>query len=259
MTWQLEGRLERCLLLALRTPAESVEPLLPVGLRAISFRGYAFWHVVMCRVAQMRPRGWPAGVGFSFHHVAYRLLVAATDAQGNTHEGLYFVRSDADHPLVATLGRSMTDLRFHTARIDSHADTLSVGYDVTGTRRGIADAGVRVVRGSEPGLCADSCFDDLDQMDHWLHYRCVALAPDGRGRLSVLRVERDMAAWREHPVMPAKVKLNFLDTLGQTRTHLEQAWEIEPIAYRWVLGESMPLRADVTAAAAGSLTRFWSL
>jgi hypothetical protein len=54
----------------------------------------------------MRPAGLPAALGIGYWHVAYRLLVRAKLRSGEEITGLYFVRSEADQPLIAAAGIS---------------------------------------------------------------------------------------------------------------------------------------------------------
>jgi hypothetical protein len=67
----------------------------PAGLELITWRGAAFFNIVVCHVDRMRPRLAPRAVGVTHWFVAYRLQVRATSAAGPI-EGLYFLRSDID-------------------------------------------------------------------------------------------------------------------------------------------------------------------
>ena len=126
MTITTVGRLEDCVLLSYRTPAEHVRRLVPRGLELMTHGGFAFWNVVACRVVAMRPRRLPAVAGMSFHQVAYRLYVRAGE-----ESGLYFVRSDVDSKFVATTGNWMTDFRFHPATVRRRHEPGAIRYDVT--------------------------------------------------------------------------------------------------------------------------------
>lgn len=96
----LRGRLDECILLTYRTPADSIRPLLPKGLEPVTHhaRGtaWAFWNIAMCSIEQLRPSPVPRALGMACRVVAYRLLVRAGDVGG-----LYFCRSDIDHSLIA--------------------------------------------------------------------------------------------------------------------------------------------------------------
>ncbi len=98
----LRGRLDECILLTYRTPAEAIRPLLPPGggLEPITHhaRGteWAFWNVALCSIEALRPFPTPHALGMSCQFVAYRLLV-----KGAEQTGVYFCRTDLDHSLIA--------------------------------------------------------------------------------------------------------------------------------------------------------------
>jgi hypothetical protein len=127
----MTGRLSSCVLLSYRTPAAHVRHLVPPPLELVTRGPWAFWNVVACRVERMRPRGAPRWAGVCYHHVAYRLLVRAPGLgpDGRDLEGLYFVRSDADHSLITRGGNVASDFQFHRAEIDLRDETL-IGGDL---------------------------------------------------------------------------------------------------------------------------------
>src|ERR671932_694489 len=83
------GRLDPCWLFAYRTLEEEARRVLPPALEPVTYGGFAFWNVVVCRVRRMRPWFAPAALGVSYWHVAYRLYVRFYPAQGAAIEGLY--------------------------------------------------------------------------------------------------------------------------------------------------------------------------
>jgi len=240
MTITTVGRLEDCVLLSYRTPAERVRELVPRGLQLMTHGGFAFWNVVACRVVAMRPRELPVVAGMSFHQVAYRLYVRAGE-----QSGLYFVRSDVDSRFVATTGNWMTDFRFHPARIRRRHEPAAVGYEVTNTDG--ADAVVCVRSCAIDRADADSCFDTPEEAARVLKYRPVAFAPDERARrVRLAEVFRDERRWEERPVSVVEARFEFLETLGQDDLVLERAIMVAPLDYRWRLGRRLPLTSENT-------------
>jgi len=240
MMWNFRGRLNDALLLSYRTPAESVRELVPPGLQLITRGPWAFWNVVACRVERIRPEGLPAWSGLGYHHVAYRLLTRCITTEADFVDGLYFVRSLADHAFVTAMGKHVTDFKFRPAQIRVDAG----GFEA---RRG--DAPEAVVRLGDPSPAvevaatwpADSCFPTLKDAQEFLRYRPLSMAPDGRGRARLAEVTREDRAWRESVINVAEHRHGLFEELGQTDATLELATAIDPIDYRWSLGRTVGL------------------
>jgi hypothetical protein len=251
---ELRGVLEPCLLLTYRVAADAVRGLLPDGLALSTFRGWAFWNVVLCRVLAMRPRGVPRCLGVDYSHVAYRLHVRAEAAGGRELDGLYFVRSDADRAWLARAGNVMTDLRFEASRIDWAGDNQTMTVRVSNSPSGCGDADVTVRLGTNISLPGDSCFDSPRSAAAFLKYRPLGLATDSTGRrlrlTEVLRNDRD---WHERPVAVERSRFAFFDRLKMPAMHLERAVTVAAIPYRWRLGRSVPL----ATGRADTLCRLW--
>jgi uncharacterized protein YqjF (DUF2071 family) len=250
----MNGRLEECLLMSYRTPARAVRDLVPRGLELLTRDGFAFWNVVACRVEAMRPTGVPRPLGAGYRHVAYRLHVRARTSAGETLDGLYFVRSDADSTRVSRFGNLLTDFRFHRSDVElSHAkdganDVLTLA--IQGRDDAAADALVRVAtqpQGAPAEAPApDSLFTSAAEADRFLRYRPLGLSVDIDGRyLHLARVLRDQSAWRERPVCVIEAHWKFFDALGQDDLRLERATRVDPIDYRWRLGRRVALASPV--------------
>jgi len=237
MMFTMEGRLDECLLLSYRTPASSVQYLLPKGLELITRGEWAFWNVVLCHIDSMRPAGLPRISGISYHHVAYRLLVKAATYDGQVIDGLYFVRSDADSLLVSKAGNLASDFRFHSASIEQEDQENSLIFKVGDSENGIGDARLMVNLIREPGLADDSCFDSFDGARAFLKYRPLGLSCDSNGQiLKLAEVFRDESKWDEKAVSVVETQWNFFEHLKQNDVRLELATRVAPIDYRWRLG-----------------------
>lgn len=244
MTLTMTGRLAECVLLAYRTPAASVRALLPAGLQLVTHGDWAFWNIVVCRVADMRPAGLPAWLGISYSHVAYRLYARARTADGSNVDGLHFLRSDADNPLIAGAGNWFSDFRFHRAAIGLEATDSAVELRVASRtdRRGDASLSARETPVAE--LAPGSCFNTVAEASAFLKYRPLGLAVDARSAtLKLAEVFRDEQQWREHPLRVTAAHWQFLEDLGQHDAKLECATRVAAIDYRWRLGRRSPLAA----------------
>lgn len=248
LPFTMYGRLTECLLMSYRTLAQSVRHLVPRCMELVTRDGWAFWNVVACRVEDLRPAGVPGCLGVSYHHVAYRLHVRARTATGQTLDGLYFVRSDADSALVGRFGNVLTDFRFQAADVElSHSKDAQTGDVVTLAVRGhretdeAADALVRIAAAcngaDHPFPIHCSPFASRAEADQFLRYRPLGLSTDLDGRyLHLAEVLRDESAWRERPVRVIEAHWKFFDALGQDDLHLERATRVDSLDYQWRLG-----------------------
>ncbi len=235
------GRIDPCVLINLRSPADEVATLVPhpLALDTHSARGqsWAFWNIVVCRVIRMRPRHAPAFAGLTYHHIAYRLRVRARD--GSAH-GLYFLRSDVDNPLIATAGDILSDFRFHRAAVErNHTTTLNV--TVT-PKDPAARLELRCDLNTPTSLTPDSVFDTLDAARTRLKYQPLSLAPTATAArnpaLRLAEVFRNEQDWRERPITITHLDARFFNSIPTLKTPptLELATFAEPINYRWRLG-----------------------
>jgi hypothetical protein len=230
------GRIERCWLFVYRTPAEAAGKLLPAPLELVTRGGFAFWNIVVCRIAGLRPAPLPATVGLGYWHVAYRLHVRAPMEDGPVLEGLHFLRSDCDQPLVALAGNLITDFRFHRAgiRIEEKGSAVRGRIRAKG-----GEAIFRLNRQAPTGLSASSPFTSLAEAAEWLKYKPCGLSPAGGESVNAVRVIRKETAWRSRLVTVQEARWEFL---ALQETELELCYEVEPIHYQWERGRILRVR-----------------
>lgn len=235
------GRLESCFLLSYAVEHAKVVHLVPAGLELLRVRDTAFLNIVVCRVTCMRPALFPRWLGMTFWQVAYRLQIRATLAGGESIEGLFFLRSDVDRPLLSFVGNLMTDFRFHPAHIRVAAKGLDSEISVGSGSGGEARVVVRREVGDQ-APSPDSVFATIEDRERLLEYAPFGLALDGDGRwLRIAEVIRDDRAWKERPAAVITDRWDYLDSLGLRGRRLERAMEVAPIEYRWRLGRSEPM------------------
>ena len=232
----VRGSIRRCWLFSWRTPAGCVRSQVPAPLELVTCGGFAFWNVVVCEMAAMRPAPLPAWMGLGYWHVAYRLHVRLREAGGRDLEGLYFVRSDCDHRLVAGLGNVLTDFRFRTARITVAQSAESVEGRISASE---APAHFCIDRTTAPTLAAGSPFTDLAEAAAFLKYKPRAFSPVAPDAVNAVQVVRDEDAWRSRAVSVTEQQWKFFADRDATP---ELCTEVEPIAYQWNRGEIVRAR-----------------
>jgi hypothetical protein len=231
--FSVAGSIRQCWLFVYRLPLAVAQPLLPPPLRLVTRGGFAFMNIVVCRLHGMRPVPLPAGCGFGYRHVAYRLHAWAQCETGQRIEGLHFLRSDCDRWLVERSGNLLTDFHFQRARIR----ILETDAAVCGTIESAeAPARFRIDRRLAPELTAGSPFSTLEEAAAFLKYKPYGLAVESEDTLQVVRVRREEAAWRSRLVTVPEAEWRFLADQDAT---LELCCEVEPIDYRWERGYSV--------------------
>jgi len=246
----MRGVLGRCWLFAFRTSPSTARRFLPAPLEPVRHGAFAYWNVVVCHVGLIRPAfvpAWvPAWLGLNYWHVAYRLYArlplgpnraGCPPGQASALEGLYFVRSDCNHPLIGVSGRVLTDFRFHLAGVAVEETDAGVRIAI---RSPDAPAEVRLFRNGATALPPGSPFGSLAEAEAALKYRPFGLSLDRAGRrANVVRIVRDEAAWRAHSVAVEHARFAFFDGID---AELELCTEVDAIEYQWNRGRIVRLR-----------------
>jgi hypothetical protein len=236
MKLEMVGRLIECFLISYAVDRARAAALLPTGLAPITCRDAAFVNIVACRIDHMRPRFAPYAAGVTYWHVAYRIQARAVVAGGGSIEGLYFLRSDVDRPLLGAVGNLLTDFRFHRARVRfcSQRERWTLHVD---SADGAASAVLCARAAGQDGLPPDSPFGSVEERERVLTYTAVGLSVPRSGRgLRVAEVLRDEAAWQEQPVVVEAASWDYLSRLRVGPMRLVRATRAAPIEYTWRLG-----------------------
>jgi uncharacterized protein YqjF (DUF2071 family) len=227
----MRGLLAHCWLFIYQTPAEAVAHLLPVPLKPVTHRGFAFWNIVVSQIRHMRPRGVPDYLGITYWHTAYRLYVRFHPASGEPIEGLYFLRSDCDSSLITLAGNLLTDFRFHQAAIDVREGATTVTIQVESPAAPAYAALRPEVPTERPSY---SAFSSLEQAAAFLKYKPASITITHDGMANVMHIDRDEAAWRSKLVHIESASWDFL----KGRPVLpEICYQVDPIAYQWNRGQ----------------------
>ena len=235
MLWQknpltVMGNLDHCWLFTYRTPIDLARELLPAPLEPVTYGSHAFWNIVVCHINSMRPKHFPACIGVSYWHVAYRLYARLPLTRGEAIEGLYFLRSDCDRRSMSLAGNALTDFHFHIASLQlrREQDVLKMDLDSPD-----APAHIRLLPGAAPRLAPHSVFASLDEAAAFLKYKPNGLSLDRASRANVVHITRDEQAWRSRLVSVACADWAFL---REYDVQPEICYEVEPIRYQWDRG-----------------------
>jgi len=114
------------------------------------------------------------------------------------------------------------------------ADRLRLAIDAPGA---CAEASLRRRLPERPRT---SVFDSIEEAAAFLKYKPRGFSVAKDGRVNVVRIVRDEAAWRARPVEVVSQRWAFFD--GR-KVAPELCTEVDPIAYRWNRGELKEARA----------------
>lgn len=223
----MRGTIDQCWLLALRADYDQLAAELTKPLEPVSFGGYGYLNVVVSHLSQMRPQGFPGFLGFSYWHVAYRIYARFRDI-----EGLAFLRSDADSPLMVWAGNLLSSFAFHQAKVVVDGAMLEVSSEEAPLRIALDRAAPVTLPNGSPFIRPEAAAEALK-------YKPVGLSVEG-DRVDVLRITRDEAEWRSRLIQVSEASIPYLDRFAPT---LEICYEVEPIEYRWNRAERFRAQA----------------
>ncbi|HET8842874.1 MAG TPA: DUF2071 domain-containing protein [Ktedonobacteraceae bacterium] len=243
MFWQknpltVVGDLDRCWLFTYRIPGEQARTLLPQPLELVTYKGYAFWNIVVSHIRAMRPKHFPAFVGVSYWHLAYRLYARLPLASGQAIEGLYFLRSDCDQPLMTLAGNLLTDFHFHTTTLQVHRNPEALEIQV---RSPDAPAFARLCLTQAPQHDPHSIFPSQDEAAAFLKYKPYGLSLSKAGLANVVHITRNELAWQSRLVAVETAGWAFLHKYD---VHPEICYEVDPIRYQWDRGRLLTPLSD---------------
>jgi uncharacterized protein YqjF (DUF2071 family) len=220
-----------CFLVNFAMAPETLANILPPPLTPDVYAGQAFLSVVIADMERMRPVFVPALCGVTYQQVVYRAVVRCGGKRG-----VYFLRSDADNPLMVAMGNLLSFFRFHRSRIvRTNGDTVE-HFDLVADPRDHADIHATFANGQAgrtvpPG----SVFRSADEAQDFLVELYTAFRPEP-DRVHVKTVDINRTAWRVKMVDTPRARFDYMDgsaffPAGSTR--LDSTVYVEDVEYYW--------------------------
>ena len=225
------GTIDQCWLFAYQMPEETASRFLPPQLEAVTHNGCAFWNVVVCKVRAMRPLFVPESLGITYWHVAYRIYVRFRTASGTSIEGLYFLRSDCDNPLLSAAGNLLTDFKLHPAKVRTSDAPDSLSIEVLSRDM---PASVTISKAQQPELAAYSSFSSLDEAAEFLKYKPSGISIASDGAVNAVHIRRDESQWKSKLMRVIEDRWSFFT---DKPAKLEVCYQVQPIDYVWHRGK----------------------
>lgn len=217
----MRGRIRECWLWALRIDEQAGRQLVAPPIEPVTYEGFAFINVVVCRLSHLRPKPLPRLLGIGYWHVAYRVYARYRDT-----EGLYFLHNEADSKPVATLGKMLSHFEFQPATVILGESCIAVES---------AHPFTASLLPTDPGLVTGSPFKDTAQADAFLRYRPAALYVE-RGKVKAMRINRIEEQFQATPITSEVRQAEFLEPYHPV---LERAYRLAPIDYEWQRAEAI--------------------
>jgi len=202
----VQGIIERRLLVNYRIAPSALSGIVPPPFRAKLVGGYAIGGICLIRLASVRPRGLPAGIGLRSENAAHRIAVE-WDADGSTHEGVYIPRRDSDSRVNALVGgRMFPGQHQHAAfTVDESDDSFDVTLRSDDDRTRVAVSG-RIVS----SLPSGSIFPSLAEASAFFQRGSVGYsATRTPGKYDGLELR--VAEWRVEALAVEHVASSFFD------------------------------------------------
>jgi uncharacterized protein YqjF (DUF2071 family) len=220
-----------CFLVNFRMAPETLASVLPPPLQPDTYDGKAFLSVVIADMERMRPAFVPSVLGITYQQVVCRAVVRC-----GSQRGVYFLRSDADNPLMVVMGNLLSFFRFHQARIVRTKGGRLHHFDLVADveDRGDIHATFDVEHGSRT-VPASSVFPNIDTAQRFLVELYTAFRPSAVGQ-RVSSVDISRGEWNITMVDAPRARFDLMDDnalFPAGSTHLDSVIYVEDIEYFW--------------------------
>lgn len=123
------GELHDVKLIQFSVDLKELEPMIPKELPVRNFDGRGMISMVNVKLKKMHPSFLHSSLGFSYQHVAFRLLLEDAPYNEDQHnKGIFFLKSFTTRPIVVKSGNLMTDYQLHTAEINDKNNLFELKF-----------------------------------------------------------------------------------------------------------------------------------
>lgn len=207
----IRGLIQRRILVNYRVDPDTLAAQLPAPFRPQLVRtaaGQVYGLVGICliRLAEVRPRGLPAWVGFSSENAAHRAAVEWDDG-GTTRHGVYIRRRDTNSRFNTLLGGRIFPGIHHHAQftVDEGDDHWNVAMQ---SDDGVTSLAVRTRPAT--GLPAESIFPSLEAASAFFAAGSLGYS-DTRSSGRYQGLELNCRRWQVEPLAVTEVRSSYFD------------------------------------------------
>lgn len=235
----IEGVIERRLLVNYRADPAAIEPLLPAGLRPQLVGGHAVVGICLIRLGAMRPQGWPGAIGLRSENAAHRIAV-----EWGGGSGVFIHRRDTDARINVLVGGRLFPGVHHRAefRVAESTEKVEVGFDACD-----GSASVHVV--AAPGATMrGELFRSVHEASEFFRLGAVGLSP-GRADCALEGVVLETDQWRVEPADILAAASSYFDALPAGSVELDHALIMRDVPVVWRPSASSARRHAAATAA----------
>ncbi|MFO1030668.1 MAG: DUF2071 domain-containing protein [Planctomycetota bacterium] len=227
----IQGVIERRVLVNYRVDVGVLQRLVPAPFRVKTVAGFGVAGVCLIRLAQMRPRFWPAALGFGSENAAHRIAVEWDTADG-VREGVFVPRRDTSSVLNVLLGGRLFPGQHHRARFQVHEtpERLSIAMR---SKDGQTWVDVEAVLAQQ--LPESSVFGSIEAASAFFERGSIGYsATDRAGCFECLELKS--FAWKVEPLTVARIESSFFADLQRFpagTVTFDSAFLMRTIPHEW--------------------------
>ncbi len=222
---------------------DSVQHLVPPGLRLDTYRGRAFVAIAMVQTEALRPAVFPCSLGQAFFLAGYRVFVTYRTAGGRTLRGLRILGSYTDRRLMVAAGNLLTHYNYHRADVCCVRDgeTLHIAT-TTPDHAADLDADFDLAAGWD-ALPPGSPFETMTEARRFAGPLPFTFDYDAVSHAMVI-IEGRRQHWRPRPVRAEVRRNTFVDQLSAQGAYpvLANCFHVSDVDYQWLRGRRERLR-----------------
>jgi Uncharacterized conserved protein (COG2071) len=201
----IEGMIRRRILVNFRVDPEVMQAQLPPPFRPKLHQGHAIAGICFVRLEEMRPRGFPAGLGLASENAAHRVAVVWDTHDGQLREGVFIPRRDTGSLLNHLAGGRIFPGEHHRARFSVREEPQRLSLSMRSDDGAVAVS----LRGRFSGdLPRSSCFASLSEASAFFEAGSLGYSLKARSsRLDGLELETH--GWRVEPLQVEEVASSY--------------------------------------------------
>ena len=219
-----------CFLVNFAVRPEALRPVVPPPLDFDTHDGEGYLSIVIADMVRMRPAIVPPMCGVSYIQVVYRVVV-----RHGSERGVYFIRSDANHRLMALLGDWFTFFCFHHAHARMDRNAGGIDFELRGTGDSKGDIRSRfITRDPSDALPVSSRFAGLSEARAFLVELFVAFGVPRPGVVRTVRIKR--GDWNVRVVSDSLADYRFMGPtgpFGPGGARLDSVFHVTGVPYFW--------------------------
>jgi hypothetical protein len=199
----ITGIIDRRILVNFAIDPEVAQAMVPPPFSPKIVRGKAIAGICLIRLKQVRPKGFPAFVGFGSENGAHRIAVEWQE-DGETREGVYIPRRDTSSLFNTLTGGRLFPGRHRRARfdVDEHDGSYHVAFESSD------GAVISIDATLSDDFNPDSVFGDLETASAFFKTGATGYSPNGN-KYEGLQLET--SNWEVKALQVSQVKSSYFE------------------------------------------------